>query len=70
MLELIIGAKLMSVEIKPPWHDLKLIFDNGICMEVFQNSDQYENWNLDLRELDGNQEHLIVAGPGTSWCGF
>jgi hypothetical protein len=70
MLDLAAGAKLVCVEIVPPWHDLKLAFDNSLCLEVFQDSDQYENWNLDLRDPDGRQDYLIVAGPGTGWCDF
>jgi hypothetical protein len=70
LLALVAGARLMQVVITPPWHDLKLVFSNGVNVEVFQDSDRYENWNLSLLHDAGKEQHLFIAGTQTEWTAF
>lgn len=60
--------KITDFTIRPPFHDLTLTFDNGMYLETFADSQDYESWNFAGKGDPLMQ--LIVGGPGNLWSGF
>lgn len=55
-----VHASIKQFETRGPYHDLAVVFDNGLLLETFGESAQYEHWEVgsivDRRQL--------IAGPG------
>src|SRR5690349_15970860 len=37
----LVGSTIVAVEIRAPWHDLRIAFSNGTSLELFQNCERY-----------------------------
>jgi hypothetical protein len=63
---LVVGAHVKSLDVKGPYHDLVLRFDNDVLLETFGDSAEYEHWTVNSL-VDRRQ---VIAGPGSSWSAF
>ncbi len=61
-----VGARLQSFDVKGPYHDLILVFDNGVIMESFADSADFEHWRI----VSAGDRRTVVAGPGELWSAF
>lgn len=61
--------KVRRAELTPVTGDLTIVFDNGLKLEVFNNSAHYEGWQAYFA-LDGESVCLVgLAGGGVSAVG-
>jgi hypothetical protein len=57
--------QISAVNVHGPFHDLQIEFEDGAILETFADSAQHESWNI-----VGEEEHVLVAGPGQQWARF
>ena len=57
-------AQVSQATIEGPWRDARIIFSNGCSLETFQDSLEYENWNLTERTFEKRRQ--LVAGCGST----
>ena len=62
---LLIGQRVHQVALVSDCHDLRIEFDQGMILETFADSEQYEHWHV-----GGGPDEMIVAGPGKLWSSF
>ena len=62
---LLIGRRVRQVALVNDCHDLRVEFDQGIILETFADSEQYEHWYV-----GGGPDEMIIAGPGKLWSSF
>lgn len=55
-----IGQVVENMKLIPPVSDLNISFNNGLCLELFSDSNIYESWSLS----DGEDFDLISATAG------
>ena len=63
---LVIGAQAKSIDAHGPYHDLVVLFDNGVLFETFADSAEYEHW--EVRSMQDRRQ--LIAGPGKMWSAF
>ena len=61
----LIGQQVRRVELVSDCHDLRVEFDQGMILETFADSEQYEHWHV-----GGGPDEMIIAGPGKLWSSF
>ncbi len=62
---LLIGRRVRQVALVNDCHDLRVEFDQGMILETFADSEQYEHWHV-----GGGPDEMIIAGPGKLWSSF
>ena len=62
---LLIGRRVRQVALVNDCHDLRVEFDQGMILETFADSAQYEHWHV-----GGGPDEMIIAGPGKLWSSF
>ena len=62
---LLIGRRVCQVALVNDCHDLRIEFDQGMILETFADSEQYEHWHV-----GGGPDEMIIAGPGKLWSSF
>lgn len=60
LLNHLIGKQIKKIKLIPPVSDLIISLENGLCLELFSDSNIYENWTLS----DGIGFDLISATAG------
>ncbi|QUI24103.1 hypothetical protein HZI73_18185 [Vallitalea pronyensis] len=65
LLDLLKGQAIQHIECIPPVSDLLIHFSNGLYLELFSNSTEYESWTL--ADEKGFQ---LVSAPGGKVCFF
>ena len=63
---MVIGASVKAFDVKGPYHDLVVVFDNGVVLETFGDSAEYEHWNVSSL-VDRRQ---LIVGPERLWSSF
>jgi len=62
---LLIGRRVCQIALVNDCHDLRIEFDQGMILETFADSEQYEHWHV-----GGGPDEMIIAGPGKLWSSF
>jgi hypothetical protein len=61
----LILQQVTIVNVQGPFHDLQVEFEGGASLETFADSAEHESWHL-----FGEDERVLVAGPGLLWTRF
>ena len=62
---LLTGQRVRQVALVSDCNDLRAEFDQGMMLETFADSNQYEHWHV-----GGGPDEMIIAGPGKLWSSF
>ena len=59
------GQVVERVAVRGEFHDLRLEFMSRYALEVYADSQEFENW-----QLGGGPTEMIIAGPSRLWSEF
>jgi hypothetical protein len=65
LVEVFVGQSVTWLAVKGPYNDLVLSFSEGLTLETFADSADYENW-----WMTGEHHEKLIAGPGELWSSF
>lgn len=64
-LEVLVGRRIVGVEIRSPFHDLNVRFEGDWTLDTLADAAEWESW-----QVTADDGEMLVAGPGDSWSQF